>query len=454
MLRFTALCLFLACAPANAESLESYPGWTMEKIQPPADGTMTARPDYYGLTPPDKRPPISIDGRTAQGLRAGQLSPENVYKGAAAKPEAEPEEFVYGAQNNGWVKADTVKFTTSFPDAESESGERDSSGGSSSFPSPSSVAQSNSFPASAASSNMAANTPSYLPPTNSSGSSSAPGLPVAAAPTALSDAQLQKATDEARGQAAIYQEYARNAATSVNAGGSRIDDGMTFGEVAAYRNPAQTSTVTNTNTTTVTSTGTSTSTQTAALTETCVGAKRSFTGSGVLRVPAGCQTLTITMWGGGGGSGLRMITVTNVRDEQGDAYRSSRTTGYGGDFASAAGTFDARSYDLYIVVGDGGEGSQVSSIKTDNITAGRASAVYLVPKDSGSAFSGEQSGLLLTAAGGKSGSKAGGKISGNGILANQSHASGTAGRAAMPNHPDRGNAGDPTRNGKVVVEYQ
>jgi hypothetical protein len=115
---FTLLIMFALAFPAWAEELEQFPGWKINKIEQAAaeDGSYSTGPEYYGLTPPDDRPPISIDARTAKLLKAGEAQPEEVYgrsapKTAKAEAKSGDEQYVYGSGNNGFVQADTIAST-------------------------------------------------------------------------------------------------------------------------------------------------------------------------------------------------------------------------------------------------------------------------------------------------------------------------------------------------------
>jgi len=81
---------------AFAEPLENYLGWDLTKnttestpiINEDGSYTVSSRGDYYTLTPPDRRNPITVDAITASRLRAGQTDPERVYSGGGSVPVA------------------------------------------------------------------------------------------------------------------------------------------------------------------------------------------------------------------------------------------------------------------------------------------------------------------------------------------------------------------------------
>lgn len=93
--RFFLLLIF-ASQVAWAEPLENYLGWDLTKntsdsssvVNEDGSYSTTNRGDFYTLTPPDRRNPISIDAITASRLRAGQADPERVYQGGGANAQA------------------------------------------------------------------------------------------------------------------------------------------------------------------------------------------------------------------------------------------------------------------------------------------------------------------------------------------------------------------------------
>lgn len=94
-IRIFFISIFLASS-AFAEPLENFLGWDLTKnttessptVNEDGSYTVSSRGDYYTLTPPDRRAPVSVDAITASRLRAGQADPERVYSGGAASPAA------------------------------------------------------------------------------------------------------------------------------------------------------------------------------------------------------------------------------------------------------------------------------------------------------------------------------------------------------------------------------
>lgn len=116
-----ALALLLAgISVARGEDLASAPGWTLTRVeQQRADDDYSLGDGriYFALKPPDQRPAITVDGRTADRLRSGEAGAEATYGGTArGGSQSKEEEFVYGNKNNGLVLPEPPNSTLTAAD--------------------------------------------------------------------------------------------------------------------------------------------------------------------------------------------------------------------------------------------------------------------------------------------------------------------------------------------------
>ncbi len=117
-----SLAVLLAAPLAWAEELASAPGWSLTKIEQQKEEGDYSYGDgrvYFALKPPDQRPAVTIDARTADRLRAGEVAAEIAYGGTsnkAAGSQDQGEEFVYGNKNNGIVMPDPITSTLTTAD--------------------------------------------------------------------------------------------------------------------------------------------------------------------------------------------------------------------------------------------------------------------------------------------------------------------------------------------------
>jgi hypothetical protein len=108
-----AAALVFAGLEARGEDLYSAPGWSLNRVveQNTEENTYADARVYYALKPPDGRPAVTVDSRTADRLRSGEANAEAIYSGEANKNKKEDEEFVYGNHGNGIVMAEPVNST-------------------------------------------------------------------------------------------------------------------------------------------------------------------------------------------------------------------------------------------------------------------------------------------------------------------------------------------------------
>lgn len=96
LFRFLALLLALPIL-ALADELPGYPGWSISELQPEdigasEEGVSYASQTFFTLKPPDARPAITLNVRTAQRLRAGEIGPEAAYTGSHGSEKSEKKE--------------------------------------------------------------------------------------------------------------------------------------------------------------------------------------------------------------------------------------------------------------------------------------------------------------------------------------------------------------------------
>jgi hypothetical protein len=501
---FTLLIMLALAFPAWAEELEHFPGWKINKIEQATedDGSYSTGPDYFGLTPPDDRPAISIDARTAKLLKAGEAQPEEVYGRSARKASgADPtksgdEQYVYSSGNNGFVQADTIASTLPGYQPETVMGRTRPERGGDSFGAGAVASYGGSGSSMAQGSDYGGGSygagEGYAPSSASQDSSStgggqvSNGLKAAAAAASPASAQAEANAAKAR-QAAAYQGRA-DGKNGVYAQNNLVNSGLNVGSGFDQVKSG-----------TAGSTGgkNSRGTDGRALASDgdappppCQKGRFVYDKPTYVRLklPDGCGLIHISAWGAGGGVGLQ-------------TYRSGREgmetvreiPGNGGSFMSTSWEIDARKYDLVVVVGDpGGKavqavrrvesntgggrgGSQASTVTTftggdggfpegkDGGTAGGGgggfSGVFLVAKSDGSKTLNRNRAMAVADGGsGGNGGAAGGSMTvpstaPDARMTNQIGEKGKGTKAGFHYYPERGSAGTSGNSGKVILEY-
>lgn len=110
---FIAISLFtlLSAATAFAQALPDYPGWRLDQTTPveSVDPNNLEYKDYFTLTPPGTRPPITVDGTTAARLLEGQLNPETIYaERSTGGSDGKKKEDGTGGGAVGWQVAEST----------------------------------------------------------------------------------------------------------------------------------------------------------------------------------------------------------------------------------------------------------------------------------------------------------------------------------------------------------
>lgn len=378
------LAILLAGPVARAEDIPSAPGWSLTKIQQQKADDDYSYGDgkvYFALKPPDQRPAVTIDSRTADRIRAGEASVEGIYGGqakGAAGPKAD-EEYVYGNKSNGLVLPDPITSTLTVSDgrpaeptvaidASAASRPRSSSGGSS-------------LPGLSGSSSSGSSRKTYAassppPPRNSSAASAPPpaggGAEAPAAPSGPSIrnpadeavASQQKPVDANKGPAiapiAANNQAAGFGVTKAEKGKDDKDKNFVVwpnGEPGANNNGKPYCGLT---------------------------VRKMFDKPGITRIPGkdGCPTLKVHVWGAGGGKGA-----------------GSPAKGGPGAYVFTQGVVDVAKFDVVVVVGGegkdavdgkggsdssfggGGKGGDSEGGGGGGGGGGGFSGVFLIPRD-------------------------------------------------------------------------
>lgn len=324
-------------ALAQAEALENSLGWDLTKNETKveeSDGSYSMRQDYYTLTPPDRKNPITVDARTASLLLAGHRSPEEVYKGAtgaaAATEKAEGDDNVYSAANNRIVVSEPVADPLAPKAAAARERHAEAEPQQSGLPSfapslPTSnaakYAASNSSGASSAASSAAA-------PKPEGAAAAAPGniipsRPVSDGPSetdknfssAMNGAQAESLGLTAKDKDGKALEAMKPKGEGGIAGNNRpqgfgFDEGKESGKVSGKAKEAEEYFP-------------------------CEGGEKTFDTPGAYRIdlPKGCSLVYVTAWGAGGGSG------------------AGGSVGGAGGFLMGNGEVDGKKFDLVVAVG-------------------------------------------------------------------------------------------------------
>lgn len=347
---------------AFAEKIPSAPGWSLTHIEEEkedGDYSIENGPVFFALKPPDKRPAITVDGRTAARLRDGQATAEGVYS-QRSKQAGAKDKNPASVSKGGFVIPETVKSTLTTDDgrqdyeevvttketittSESSSLSGTGSGGSSFKPPVSGL-------------------PYYNPSgrnVSSSGSSSPgaggqsappPGAAPLVDPRTAVIAEEKRLAEEKKAAAAAAGELS---ATNSAANKFDVHNKEYKQEAEEESKPAG-----------------GTKPPVVATAPGCRAAQQVYTRAEFVRitVPAGCKNIRVRAWGGGGGDGgLSNGNATNdegsnfLRDGS-DQVGSGHTghAGSGGDFVSTSGPVDFSRYDLLIVVGGPGGHNQGS----------------------------------------------------------------------------------------------
>lgn len=493
---------FALAFPAWAEELEHFPGWKINKIEQAEqeDGSISTGPEYYGLTPPDERPPVSVDARTARALKAGEAQPEEVYGRLAAKSgksegQAAGETYEYSAGNNGFVQADTIASTLPgyVPEPAvaraplKRGGQSFGAGDTGSFGgSGASMAggygggsdySSGSYGASAGSSGSAGypGSSSYTGGGSEGGMSNALKSAAAAASPAAAQAEA-KAKASQIGSAAKDQGTLASNGLNVKSGFDAIGSGGT-------------GTTGGTGGTGGKNGRTLASDDDDAPPPPCNKGRFVYDKPTHVRVklPIGCGLIHISAWGGGGGSGLQ--TYRSGGRDGTDTVRE--VPGSGASFMSTSWEIDARKYDLIVVVGDPGgkaqqktatvkdpSGDHAGATKTVTTFAGGEgggpdgkdggsgggggggfSGVFLAPKsDSSNSLNKNRAMAVANGGGGGGSGGAGGAMSvpssaPDARMTNQIGEKGKGSKAGFHYYFERNGAGSPGNSGKVILEY-
>lgn len=489
-MKIFALLLTLALAlPVWAEELEHFPGWKINKIEPAdrEDGSIESGPEYYGLTPPDKRPPVTIDARTARALKAGQAQPEEVYgrlapKSAKADTQAGTDSYEYSAGNNGFVQADTIASTLPGyvvePGGASASpkrgGDSFGAGATASYGgSGASVAGESGSSVGYAAGNAGG---SYGVGAGEGGMSYALKDAAAAASPAAAQAEAREKIERMRAGAKDQGDLASNG-LNVKSGFDALGAGSKKGPGRGKDGNKDGNK--DENTRTLASGGVE-----EAPPPPCPQGRFVYESATYVRLklPEGCGMILIRAWGAGGGSGFQSWGGSS------EAENAYETPGGGASFMSTSWQIDARKYDLIVVVGEpGGSAKKKTVTVKDDTTEGGTrtvttfeggeggfpegkggstggggggfSGVFLVPKNDGSKTLSQSRAMAVANGGsGGGGGGAGGAMAvpSSAPSAHMSNQIGEKGSGARPGfyyYSERGSAGSPGSGGKVIVEY-
>jgi hypothetical protein len=485
---------------ASSSGLESYPGWSLQKIQNEGeDGTYDQRV-FYSLTPPDGRPAITIDGRSASRLQAGQTSPEDLYgRRANAKTEdaEEGDEFVYSSSNSKVVVAEgpseqakvaeekpaekeeaksSTPLAAAFSSSSTFNAQPVAQGASSGSSAPSSGSTTSSGSStsgasanesSASAENTAPVAPRVLPVR--------PGLPEPKRDIAQADKSDQ--SDSEDDDSEVGGVKASNIKTTGGATGlgfkSKEEKEQEQKEASLPPPP-------------------------------CKAGEKVIDKAAVVRVaiPKGCNNIFVTVWGAGGGRGYSGTRETGG----GDNARTVEVrggSGGGGAFVNGYGSIDSLKYDVVLVVGEGGndgvaptrrvvqDGRSNFGTRDDrdveyeyvggsNSTGGGLSGLYIIGKSNQSKSTPPDMALVVAGGGGGGGNyNGGGGANGEGHKgqAGGEHPGGNGGnqggrggssfaklgqgnieggngsKAGFYYYPDRNKAGDPGTDGKIIFKY-
>lgn len=491
------ICLAFLPLASLADSLDSYPGWTLTKIQTEAEeGTYDQRV-FFSLKPPDGRPAVTIDGSTAARIRNGGATPDAIYgsraeaTGDGSSAPSEGEEFVYSASNSQIVVAEGPSEQAPAQEAPVESkqertdsspmafgslppaskgmessGQSDDSGKYTSAPRSAPMATSVANEQSKVAGGEAAANPAprTLPVR--------PGLPEPK--RELAEAKTGEEKEDADDDESDPMKSAIKTNSAPTGFGFKSKEQREKEAAEAKLPPAP-----------------------------CQPGEKVFDKAERIRVniPKTCTNVFVTVWGAGGGNGYN-----GTRESGGDNSRTVTVrggSGGGGAFVNGYGTFDAAKYDLVVVVGEGGVNGNAPTRREirderfpyrnndrDNIRyeyvggndaeGGGLSGVYLVSKG-GQGTSTSPDKALVVAGGGGGGKnyngtggapgeghqgKTGGEYAGGqgGLRGGSGGASfaklgqgsiegGNGSRAGFYYYPDRNKAGDPGRDGKVILKY-
>jgi hypothetical protein len=343
-LRFLPIlaCLLFGALTARGEDIPSAPGWSMSRTteQAQEENVYADSRVFFSLKPPDARPAISIDGATADRLRAGDANAESTYSGNQNVAKKDDEEFVYGNHGNGIQMAEAVNSTLTGEEGRKDVAPAQPSGGHSIANLNGSLGgvggiSSDAGRATAAKALSMVN--NARPSTNSTSGASVD--PKAAAAGAGGGASIPA---DPRALASVANNPV---AVSTAVQGTLVANNVASGFGIA------TSTNSNTNTSfSIWPTGTAPDTVVPTPDGVCSKSVQVFDSSTLQRiaVPSGCVGVKIDAFGAGGGSG------SSISDDGAASFSGS---GAGASFVHTEGAIDGKANDLVIVVGGAGGNS-------------------------------------------------------------------------------------------------
>lgn len=510
------LFLLVLSISAYGEELRRFPGWKISKIEKAqsADGSYKMGPDYYGLTPPDSRPAVTIEARVARQLKAGQVRPEDVYGQAGGKKQdkAAKAEDVY-KPGGGYVHADEIGSTLPGYDPKGDqsgisgraSREGNGPAGSvSGYGGTGSGGAADGNPYGTSYTGYASGSPSdsgVITTGPSAGYSGGPG-------TSSGDGVIGSAASASASAGANGGSYGDNgghAATTTAAAtggkGNAVSGTNPFGSGLAVANGG------------LVGYGFKSGSKDGARSGSSGGGEGDGVGGGSLadrplvrtnvpppcqrgryvyseptylrlKLPRGCNLIHISAWGAGGGSG------SQTRQMGQGAPTTVEVPGGGGSFMSTSWQIDADKYDLVVVVGatgkkvvrtvtqeqapGGGDSGTTTKVTYSGGAAGFPGAkngsgtggggggysgVFLVSKTSASKEMKPDWAMAIGNGGaGGAGGGAGGSVDVKGTApsATMTNKIGENARGRKPGfqyYPERGSAGNPGTSGKVIIEY-
>ncbi len=328
-------------ANARAEELASAPGWSLNKIQQEkADNDFSYGDSrvYFSLKPPDQRPAITIDARTADRLRSGEASAEGTYGGQnqQSAQKNSDEEFVYGNKGNGLVVAEPVASTLTAADGRKDFELPASSSGASR---PRSSSSDLSLGGLSSGGEGSLKTYGAAATRNSSAASAPPPATSGTPPPAGGDRPIQDPRVIAAAQNVapadpIQGSFQGGISAANEAGGFAIKKKDKDGKVIKEKDKNFI----------VWPNGEPGSAGNKAVCGKSIRKVFDLPTIERFKVPSGCRTISVRAWGGGGGSG--------GMDEEGNLQAGGN--GGGGAFVYTSGIVDVSKFDVVVVVGGAG----------------------------------------------------------------------------------------------------
>lgn len=350
VLSLTAFLFACAFSSARAEEVASAPGWSLNKIQEQKAENDFSYGDsrvYFSLKPPDQRPAITIDGRSADRLRSGEASAEGLYSGQSAKSQqSKDDEYVYGNKGNGLVVAEPVMSTLTAADGRRDSAYdapavAESRGSSSSESSLGGL----SGGSSSSSSSSSYGAPSSSPPSRNTSASSAPPPAAGPPPAGGGDRAIvdprKVAMEQAKPLEPVKPATTTGIAATNEAGGFAIKKKDKNGKEINEKDKDF-----------IVWPGGEEPGKDGTKPKCARSVFKNFDQPGMdrLRIPEGCGTIAVRAWGGGGGSG-------GVSEDGSE----TKGIGGGGAFVYTTGLVDVKKFDVIVVVGGAGGHAKGSS---------------------------------------------------------------------------------------------